>query len=83
MIKVSTIGQDTLHIDYTGDGSRTATIHRTGRVIIAGYGAGLLDRVILDHTFTELNEGISRVLRDMHKLGLYLDTAQTDVVFGF
>ena len=83
MIKVSTIGQDTLHVDYTGDGSRTATIHRTGRVIIAGHGAGLLDRVILDHTFTELNDGINRVLRDMRKLGLFLDPAQTKTVFGF
>lgn len=83
MIEVRNIGQDTLHIDYTGDGSRTATIHRTGRVIIAGYGAGLLDKVILDYTFTELNDGINRVLRDMRKLGLFLDAAQTETVFGF
>lgn len=83
MIKVSTIDRDTLHVDYTGDGSRTATIHRTGRVIIAGYGAGLLDKVILDETFEDTATGINRVLRDMRKLGLYLNPAQTDVVFGF
>lgn len=83
MIKVSTIGQDTLHVDYTGDGSRTATLHRTGRLIIAGYGAGLLDRVIVDATYTELNAGINRIIRDLGKLGLFLDPAQTEIVFGF
>lgn len=83
MIKVSTIGQDTLHVDYTGDGSRTATLHRTGRLIIAGYGAGLLDRVMVDVTYPEINDGVNRIIRDLGKLGLYLDAAQTDVVFGF
>ena len=83
MTKVYTIGQDTIQIDYTGDGSRTATIHRTGRVIIAGYGAGLLDKVILDVTYPEMNDGINRVLRDMRGLGVALDPAQTNTVFQF
>lgn len=83
MIKVYTIGQDTLHVDYTGDGSRTATLHRTGRLIIVGSGAGLLDRVFVDATYTELAPAANRIVRDLARLGLYLDPAQAEIVFGF
>lgn len=83
MTQVHLIDKDTLYVDYAGDGSRTATLHRTGRLIIAGYGSGILDRVVVDTTYNDLNKGIIRIVRDMARFGYFLDATQTEIVFGF